>query len=193
MITVSFFFILHVDSRHHTTIVDKNRVIMIILNDKQIKQKIRRLAFEIIEQNIDSKEIQFVGINNNGVEFAKLIINEIKEIKTVDLICNLHQIRLNPAKPLSEEIRINTNLSELKNKTVILVDDVGNTGRTLFFACRVFMDILVKSLKVAVLIDRKHKSYPIQVHYLGLSLATTINDNILVDIKNVSEFQVILN
>lgn len=164
---------------------------MIILNDKQIRQKVKRLAFEIIEQNIDEKDIYVVGINRNGTEFAKLLINEIK-LNSDKINCHLLKIKLNPAKPLDSKITIDSDLKKLKNKTVIIVDDVANTGRTLFFACRVFMDVLLKKLKVAVLIDRKHKSFPINVDYVGLSLATTIKDNILFQINSESDSVVLL-
>ena len=113
--------------------------------------------------------------------------------KLTDSTITLCQITLNPAKPVAEEAKVSLSSSELKNKTVIIVDDVANTGRTLFYAFKPFMGILVKKMQVAVLVDRKHKSFPIQVDYVGLSLATTLNDNIDVKIIGVDELEVCLD
>ena len=164
---------------------------MKILEQGQIKQKIKRLAVEIVEQNFDANEIIFAGINNNGLGFAKLLVKEVK--KLTDSTITLSQISLNPAKPISEEVSISLSTAELKNKTIIIVDDVANTGRTLFYAFKPFMNILVKKLQVAVLVDRKHKSFPIQVDYVGLSLATTLKDNIDVKLLGVDELEVCLD
>ena len=164
---------------------------MKILEQGQIKQKIKRLAVEIVEQNFGISEIIFAGINNNGLGFAKLLIKEVKTL--TDSTITLCQITLNPAKPVAEEAEVSLSSSELKNKTVIIVDDVANTGRTLFYAFKPFMGILVKKMQVAVLVDRKHKSFPIQVDYVGLSLATTLNDNIDVKIIGVDELEVCLD
>lgn len=164
---------------------------MKILEQGQIKQKIKRLAVEIVEQNFGVNEIIFAGINNNGLGFAKLLIKEVKKI--TDSTITLSQISLNPAKPISEEVTISLSASELRNKTIIIVDDVANTGRTLFYAFKPFMGILVKKLQVAVLVDRKHKAFPIQVDYVGLSLATTLKDNIDVKLLDVEELEVCLD
>lgn len=164
---------------------------MKILEQGQIKQKIKRLAVEIVEQNFGTSEIIFAGINNNGLGFAKLLIKEVK--KLTDATITLCQITLNPAKPIAEEVEVSLSSADLKNKTVIIVDDVANTGRTLFYAFKPFMGILVKKMQVAVLVDRKHKSFPIQVDYVGLSLATTLNDNIDVKIIGVDELEVCLD
>lgn len=164
---------------------------MKILEQGQIKQKIKRLAVEIVEQNFDATEIIFAGINNNGLGFSKLLIKEVK--KLTEATITPAQISLNPAKPISEEVTISLSVTDIKNKTVIIVDDVANTGRTLFYAFKPFMGILVKKMQVAVLVDRKHKSFPVQVDYVGLSLATTLKDNIDVKLMGVDELEVCLD
>ena len=115
----------------------------------------------------------------------------IKKISEVEI--TLANISLNPAKPTSEDVSIDLEESKFKNKVVIIVDDVANTGRTIFFAFKPFLDILTKKVEVAVLVDRKHKSFPIKVDYVGLSLATTLKDNIKVNIKNAKEREVRLD
>jgi len=169
----------------------KNSNQMKILEQGQIKQKIKRLAVEIIEQNFDAKEIIFAGINNNGLGFSKLLVKEVKKLtETTITQC---QISINPAKPISEEVSISLAPADIKNKTIIIVDDVANTGRTLFYAFKPFTNILVKKIQVAVLVDRKHKSFPVQVDYVGLSLATTLKDNIDVKLISVDELEVCLD
>ncbi len=164
---------------------------MRILTESQIKQKIKRLAFQILESNYNEKEIILAGINNNGIHFAKLLQKAL--VRITDIPVKLTPIHLNPADPLSEEITIGMTPSELKKKTIIVVDDVANTGRTLFFAMKPLMAILPKRVEAAVLVDRKHKSFPVLVDYVGLSLATTLKDNIDVQIKDVEEMAVHLD
>jgi len=164
---------------------------MQILNHRQIQQKINRLAIEIAEHNCKEEEIILAGINNNGIVFAELLMKRLLEMTDIDIIVT--RIKLNPANPMQEEIYIEMPEAQLKNKVVILIDDVANTGRTLFYACRPILDTLPKKLEVAVLVDRKHKSFPIRVDYVGLSLATTLKENIDVKIKNVESFAVFLN
>ena len=86
--------------------------------------------------------------------------------------------------------QIDIDESLFKNKVVIIVDDVANTGRTIFFAFKPFLDILTKKVEVAVLVDRKHKSFPIKVDYVGLSLATTLKENIKVQLGVAKEREV---
>ena len=153
---------------------------MKILSNTKINQKIKRLAIEILENNYTEKKILLAGINKNGLGFAKLLMKAIQKISDVEII--LANITLNPAKPTSADVSIDIDESIFKNKVVVIVDDVANTGRTIFFAFKPFLDILTKKVEVAVLIDRKHKSFPIKVDYVGLSLATTLKDNIKVQL-----------
>ena len=155
---------------------------MKILNTNQIRQKIKRLAIEILEKNTDAKEIILAGINNKGFEFAEYIKKEMSQFSAITV--TLTRIKLNPAAPLTQEVIIEMPLSQLDKKTIIVVDDVANTGRTLFYAMKPILGILPKKLEVAVLVDRMHKSFPIQVDYVGLSLSTTMEENIEVELTN---------
>ena len=164
---------------------------MQILNDRQIRQKIKRLAFEIVEHNFEEKEIILAGINNNGTTFARLLEEELKTFG--QQIITMTRIVLNPADPLSSEVKLEIPIKQVKNKVIIVVDDVANTGRTIFYAVKPLMDTLPKKVEVAVLIDRTHKSFPIKVDYYGLSLATTLLENIEVKIRDVKTYSVELN
>ena len=158
---------------------------MILLDNIQITQKIKRIAIEILENNYTEEKIILAGINRNGYGFAKLLKKAINKISEVNII--LANISLSPANPTSEEVTTDIDESIFKNKVVIIVDDVANTGRTTFFAFKPFLDILTKKVEVAVLVDRKHKSYPIKVDYVGLSLATTLKENIKVTLSSLKE------
>lgn len=165
--------------------------IMQILNHRQIQQKIKRLAFEILENNLDEEEIILAGINNNGMGFAKMIYKDLVELSenTVRLI----SIRLNPAAPTSSEVQLEIPVEDLSNKIIIIIDDVANTGRTLFYAMKPIFNIVPKKVEVAVLVDRMHKSFPIKIDYVGLSLATTLKENIEVKILDATDQAVHLN
>lgn len=164
---------------------------MRILSSQQIEQKVKRLAHQILEHNFDTKKIIFIGINNNGHQFAKKLVGKLDKITDKEI--SLSRLQLNPADPLSSDIEIDLEIAELKNQNIILVDDVANTGRTLFYACKPLMNVLAKKIEVAVLVDRKHKSFPIKVDYVGLSLATTVQENIDVKLKSVKDQEVLLN
>ncbi len=153
-----------------------------VLSEKEINNIIKRLSYEILENNYQSKKIILAGINNNGLYFAELIKKQLEKIATPQI--ELINIRLKPSAPL-EEITISVDPKSLKNQTVIIIDDVANTGRTIFYAFKPFLEILTKSVQVAVLVDRMHKSYPIKVDFLGLSLATTLKENITVNLKKI--------
>lgn len=164
---------------------------MQILNDKQIRQKISRLTIEILERNFDAPEIFLIGINNNGLEMAHLLMQEL--VTRTHIPITLTRIRLSPAAPVDNPIHLEMPVEALAGKSIILIDDVANTGRTLYYAIKPLLEILPAKVEVAVLVDRKHKSFPIQPDYVGLSLATTLKEHIEVKIRNVTEMSVHLN
>ncbi len=165
---------------------------MQILNDRQIRQKIKRIAIEILEHNYGEAEIILAGLNNNGLGFAKLLLAELEPIAPKTTKITLTRIRLNPANPVEYEPSIELPAEALRNKPVIIVDDVANTGRTIFYAVQPLLKVVPKRVEVAVLVDRKHKSFPMKADYVGLSLATTLLDNIDVQILGVEEMAVYL-
>lgn len=155
---------------------------MKILDHKKIERKIQRLSYQIIESNFDAKSLYLLGINNNGYRFAELLRDAIKEITEIEI--KLHRLNINPAAPVSNERGVDIDLDMLKGKRILIVDDVANTGRTMFYAFKPFMDVLSEKIEVAVLVDRKHKAFPIKVDYVGTSLATTIKENIRVKLED---------
>ncbi|MDX1913443.1 MAG: phosphoribosyltransferase family protein [Saprospiraceae bacterium] len=165
---------------------------MQILTDRQIRQKIRRIAIEILERNYGEPEIILAGLNNNGLGFARLLLAELQTVNTGETILTLTRIRLNPANPVEYEPVVELPADALRGKSIVIVDDVANTGRTIFYAVQPLLQVVPKRVEVAVLVDRKHKSFPIKADYVGLSLATTLRDDIEVRIRDVNEMAVYL-
>lgn len=166
---------------------------MKILDDRQIRQKIRRIAIEILERNYGEPEIILAGLNNNGLGFAQYLLDELRPLAPAGMKITLTSIRLNPANPVEYEPHIEMPAEALRGKPVIIADDVANTGRTIFYAVQPLLRVIPKKVEVAVLVDRKHKSFPIKADYVGLSLATTLLEDIDVQIRGVREMAVYLN
>ncbi len=164
---------------------------MLLLDHTKIYRKIKRLAIQILEQNYTEPEIILAGINNNGSEFASLLYNELKSIS--DKIVTLTRISLNPADPIEKDIQTELPIEYYQNKVIVIVDDVANTGRTILYAIKPMLSVLPKKIEVAVLVDRKHKSFPVKVDYVGLELATTLQEDIDVQLKDKENFVVYLN
>lgn len=157
---------------------------MKILNNDQIDQKITRLAFEIYEENFLVKELYFLGINNNGYTFAEILQKKYDEVS--NKTSKLGRLSLNPAQPLESEVNLDLSQS-LSRKNLVVVDDVANTGRTLFYAMKPLLNFVPKKIETVVLVDRKHKTFPVKSDYVGLSLATTLKENIRVDISKKTQ------
>lgn len=163
---------------------------MQILNHRQVQQKIKRLAIEIYEHNCEEAGLILAGVNNNGLGFAQMLLDELREMTEQPL--TLTHIRINPAAPDGSPVQIDMPLDELRGKVIIVVDDVANTGRTTFYACKPLLETLPKKIEVAVLVDRTHKSFPVKVDYIGLSLATTLREHIRVQIRDTEDYAVYL-
>jgi pyrimidine operon attenuation protein/uracil phosphoribosyltransferase len=165
---------------------------MQILSDRQIRQKIRRIAIEILERNYGETEIILAGLNNNGLVFARLLMTELQAVAEKSTALALTRIRLNPANPVEYEPVVEMPSDKLEGRVVVVADDVANTGRTIFYAVQPLLKAVPKKVEVAVLVDRKHKSFPVKADYVGLSLATTLRDDIDVRIREVEEMAVFL-
>jgi pyrimidine operon attenuation protein/uracil phosphoribosyltransferase len=152
----------------------------LILNSKQIEQKINRIAYEIYENNYDEKEIIVAGISTNGYLLGKRIASFLSEISKIKVV--LIEIKINKEQPASEEIKISLSKKEIENKVIILVDDVLNSGKTLIFGAKPFLDSSIKKLNTAILVNRGHHRYPIKADFVGLSLSTTLQEHITVEL-----------
>lgn len=150
-----------------------------ILDTTQIKQKLNRLAFEVYENNFLEKELFVVGIEGNGYKMAKQLCEKLQTISPLKI--SLGKIKLNKEKPWIEEPQIDFNEKAYINKTVILVDDVLNSGKTLMYAVKLFLDKPVKKINTVILVDRNHTRFPVKADFVGLRLSTTLQEHIEAD------------
>lgn len=160
-----------------------------ILDAKEVQNKICRLAFEIYEGNFQEKEIALVGIEPNGAVLAKLLKSEIERISP--LVVHFSTIKLDKDSPLSK-VNISLKVDQVSKTSVILVDDVLNSGRTMFYSFKPFLESELYKVQVAVLVDRAHKKFPISADYVGYSLGTTLQEFVQVNLSNTEEYAVYL-
>lgn len=153
-----------------------------ILTKAQVEQKIKRIAYEIYEQNFEEQEIILAGIYDRGFSVAQRLKKEIEGISS--LKATLMQIYVDKFEPHQKPVRIDLDKQILENKVVVVVDDVLNTGRTLAYGMSPFFGASLRKLQVAVIIDRNHRNYPIHANYIGYALSTTLNEHIEVNLDD---------
>jgi len=153
----------------------------IILTNSEINHKIRRIAYQIYECHLNYKEIVIAGIADNGFILAKKIQKTLKEISPLKVtICEVKIDKKNPLKPLETTLKF----EDYQNKALVLIDDVLNSGTTLMYAVKHFLNVPLKQFKTAVLVDRNHKKYPVKVDFKGISLSTSLKERVQVVFKN---------
>lgn len=149
----------------------------VILDKSQIAHKIKRIAYQIYETNVEEKEVVIAGIMSNGFLLAKKIKAELENISPIKvLLCEVVIDKKNPIKEISTSL----SKDEYKNKSLLLVDDVLHSGTTLIYGVKHFLEVPLKQFKTAVLVDRNHKKYPIKADFKGISLSTSLNENVSV-------------
>ena len=154
--------------------MSKERIL--ILDKDRIGWKLQRMAYEIWEHNSNEKKVVLVGIQGSGLSVANALATKLKTISPLQV--EVVTLKINKRKPLANDIVIETDLSGC---SVVLVDDVANSGKTLLYALRPVLDFELKKVMVAVLVDRKHKSFPVSPDIVGHSVATTLQEHIEVE------------
>lgn len=156
-----------------------------VLDASKVNQKVRRMAYEIYENNFKEKKLVIAGIAGGGYQLAERLKQQLDEISPIESI--LLQINLDKSTPTRGEIEIEGDTNVLKNHVLLLVDDVQNTGRTFTYAMRPFLNIRVKKIEVAVLVNRDHVQFPVIPTYTGYELSTTLDEHIHVDLTEGAE------
>jgi pyrimidine operon attenuation protein/uracil phosphoribosyltransferase len=151
----------------------------VVLNRLQIRQKIERISFQIYENTFDQGTLFIIGIAGNGFVLAERILAQLKTIS--DQQIKLIKITINKEKPLADDILLSIEDADLKNATIVMVDDVINSGRTMIYAVKRILRQEIREIKVVTLVNRTHRRYPVKADYVGLNISTTLKDKIVVE------------
>jgi pyrimidine operon attenuation protein / uracil phosphoribosyltransferase len=154
--------------------MDKNY----ILSPEIAAKKLRRMAFEILENNDGESGFILAGIRESGTAIAQRIQELLKEIAGI----NVELITVSLDKKNPKEVTISKNL-DFQNHVIILIDDVSNSGKTLLYAIKPFLDLNPKKIQTLVLVERRHNAFPVKPDYVGLSVATTLQEHIYVEVE----------
>ncbi|HET6243554.1 MAG: phosphoribosyltransferase [Bacteroidetes bacterium] len=157
----------------------------LILDSHKISQKINRIAWQIYEHYYKEDEIILSGIVDNGYILAQRIAKVLEEISPIKV--STVKISLNKTSPLSEAVITELKSEDVENKVVIVVDDVLDSGKTLIYGVKHFLNFPIKHLKTVVLVDRSHRIFPVRADYVGLTLATTLQEQIRVEFHGNGE------
>ena len=148
----------------------------LVLQDDQVHQKIRRMAYAIYENNFGEEKIVLAGIEGQGYSLALLLGKELSTISPLNV--TTVKVSIDKNAPEKSEVTLEVKLEDIKKKVVILVDDVLNSGRTLAYGMKPFLAVEVKKIEVAVLVNRSHPLFPVQPNYTGYELSTTLSDTV---------------
>lgn len=155
-------------------VVEKNY----ILNADAAEKKMKRMAYEILENNAEADHILFAGIAENGLILARTVARMVNEIsgKHTDVI----SVYMDKRKPTLVTL---DPAVDLNDQVVILVDDVTNSGKTLTYALKPLLDFFPRKIQTLVMVERSHKKYPVHPDYVGLSLSTFLHEHIFVEVS----------
>jgi pyrimidine operon attenuation protein / uracil phosphoribosyltransferase len=150
-----------------------------ILDKQTAEKKLRRMAFQIAERNHDKPSLVLIGIKENGIVIAKKMADYLKEI----FKGNIETISLSINKKAPGAISLDKETS-LENKTILIIDDVANSGRTMLYAISPLLEQGPSSIQTLVLVERTHKLFPVATDYVGLSVSTEPSQHIIVVVKD---------
>lgn len=152
-----------------------------ILTHQQIQYKTERIAYQIYEANVDEKELVIAGIDGGGLKFARKVQQVLEKIMEAEII--LCTVTMDKKDPLKSGVTTSIPETAYANKSVVLIDDVLNSGTTLIYGVFHFLKTPLKQLKTAVLVNRNHKKYPVKADYKGLSLSTSLQEHVTVKFR----------
>lgn len=149
----------------------------IILRTDEIQHKIKRIAYQIYETFVDEEEVVLAGISSSGFVFAQKIAEELDKITPIKItLCEVFINKINP----QDQVKTSIPVEDYSNKGLVLIDDVLNSGTTLIYGVKHFLDVPLNKFKTAVLVDRNHKKYPVKADFKGISLSTSLQEHIQV-------------
>ncbi len=150
-----------------------------ILSAEKAKMKLRRMAYEVIERNSNEKQLVLAGVKGNGYEIAQMLQQVLVDIAPFSI--ELLLIDIDKQKPLNCKMEEQVHLS---GKVIVVVDDVVNSGKTLLYSLLPLLKATPNKIETLTLVERSYKTHPVHVDYVGISLATTFHDHIIVEVEN---------
>ena len=163
-------------STAHTIVLDHDRIQLII----------ERFAHEIYEMHHDKKKLTLIGIEGRGMALCKRLANHLEDISKLDI--TVEEIGLHKSEPTKHEVKLSCELSALRKQSVILIDDVLNSGRTLVYALRHLLGESLTSVTTVVLVDRIHRKFPVRADIVGMTLSTTLQERVEVEFGAKRDF-----
>ena len=148
----------------------------LVLENDQVRQKIRRMAYEIYENNFSEEKIVLAGIEGQGHSLALLLGKELSAISPLKV--TIVKVSLDKEAPQKSNIVLDIKIDDIKKQAVVLIDDVLNTGRTLAYSMKPFLSVELKKIEVAVLVNRSHPLFPVHPTYTGYELSTTLSEEV---------------
>ena len=148
-----------------------------ILTEEVALKKLKRIALEVAERNFNEKELLLIGIKENGIVIAQIISKLMKDVFTGSI--SVVALSMNKKKPTT--ITIEKDI-DVDGKTILLIDDVANSGRTMLYALKPLLEKHPKKIQTLALVERTHKTFPVDVDYVGLSISTTLNEHITIEV-----------
>jgi pyrimidine operon attenuation protein / uracil phosphoribosyltransferase len=149
-----------------------------ILDKETTLLKLKRLAYEITERNYTEQQLFFAGIRESGYTVARLLAKEVMEISNIHV--ELVEIMMDKRYPV--EVMLDREIG-FNNQSIVIIDDVANSGKAMLYALKPFLSFQPKQIQTLVLVERTHKTFPVQPDYVGLSIATTLEEHIYVELK----------
>lgn len=151
-----------------------------ILNHQEIEHKIKRIAYQIYESNVNEVELIIAGIDENGYLLAKKIKNNLDKISEINsTLCKVSIDKKSPLNPIKTTLKPDL----YSNKSIVLIDDVLNSGSTLMYGVKHFLNVPIKQFKTAVLVNRNHKKFPVKADFKGISLSTSLKEHVNVNLS----------
>lgn len=153
----------------------------VILDEITIQRKLDRIAYEIYENNLDEKELYLIGVRENGYKLASVLKDKLQNIAKLKV--TLASVTLNKRMPMENDIELDIQPSSIAGKAVVLVDDVAQSGKTLLYAMKPLLEYTPSKIQIAVLVDRKHKRFPVTADFVGLLLSTGAHEQVILEME----------
>ena len=148
-----------------------------IMTAEVANKKLRRMALQVVEQNYNEAQLILIGIKTSGTVIAEKISQYLKEVFSGEVV--ILELSMDKKNPLNISIEPSIDLND---KIILLIDDVANSGRRMLYALKPLLNQLPKKIQTLALVERTHKSFPVDVDYVGFSVSTTLDEHILVEV-----------